>query len=131
MLQALKGWGFPVSDRTVLAHGADELIAYHQAVGGERDSLPFDIDGVVYKVNSLALQKQLGFVTREPRWAVAHKFPAQEQMTTVKSIDVYVGRTRQADAGGAAASGVRGRRDRDQRHAAQRGRGAAQGRARG
>jgi DNA ligase (NAD+) len=93
VLQALKGWGFPVSDRTVLAHGADELIAYHQAVGRERDSLPFDIDGVVYKVDSLALQKQLGFVTREPRWAVAHKFPAQEQMTTVESIEVYVGRT--------------------------------------
>ena len=68
-----------------MAHGAEELIAYHQAVGAERDSLPFDIDGVVYKVNSLALQKQLGFVTREPRWAVAHKYPAQEQMTTVEA----------------------------------------------
>jgi len=93
MLQALKAWGFPVSERTVPARGADELVAYHQAVGRERDALPFDIDGVVYKVDSLALQKQLGFVTREPRWAVAHKFPAQEQLTTVESIDVYVGRT--------------------------------------
>jgi len=93
VLQALKAWGFPVSDRVVPARGAGELIAYHQAVGRERDSLPFDIDGVVYKVDSLALQKRLGFVTREPRWAVAHKFPAQEQMTTVESIDVYVGRT--------------------------------------
>lgn len=93
VLQALKAWGFPVSDRVAVASGADDLIAYHQAVGRDRDSLPFDIDGVVYKVNSLALQKQLGFVTREPRWAVAHKFPAQEQMTTVESIDVYVGRT--------------------------------------
>ena len=89
----LRSWGLPVSPRTQLAAGADELIAYHQAVGKERDSLPFDIDGVVYKVNSLALQKQLGFVTREPRWAVAHKYPAQEQMTTVEAIDVYVGRT--------------------------------------
>ena len=62
-------------------------------MGKTRDSLPFDIDGVVYKVNSLALQKQLGFVTREPRWAVAHKYPAQEQLTTVLSIDVQVGRT--------------------------------------
>ncbi|WP_332827299.1 NAD-dependent DNA ligase LigA, partial [Ramlibacter sp.] len=82
VLMALKAWGFPVSDRLVVASGADDLIAYHQAVGRERDALPFDIDGVVYKVNSLALQKQLGFVTREPRWAVAHKFPAQEQLTT-------------------------------------------------
>lgn len=93
VLQALKAWGLPVSDRIAVAHGADDLIAYHQLVGRERDALPFDIDGVVYKVDSLALQKQLGFVTREPRWAVAHKFPAQEQMTTVESIDVYVGRT--------------------------------------
>jgi DNA ligase (NAD+) len=92
-LQALKEWGFPVSARTRIARGAIELIAYHQAVGQERDSLPFDIDGVVYKVNSLALQQQLGFVTREPRWAVAHKFPAQEQLTTVLDIDVQVGRT--------------------------------------
>jgi DNA ligase (NAD+) len=89
----LRSWGFPVSPRTQLATGVEELIAYHQAVGKERDSLPFDIDGVVYKVNSLALQRKLGFVTREPRWAVAHKYPAQEQMTTVEAIDVYVGRT--------------------------------------
>lgn len=93
VLQALRAWGLPVSERTVPARGADELVAYHIAVGSERDQLPFDIDGVVYKVNSLALQKRLGFVTREPRWAVAHKFPAQEQVTTVESIDVYVGRT--------------------------------------
>ena len=92
-LQALKTWGFPVSDRTRTARGATELIAFHAAVGAERDRLPFDIDGVVYKVNSLALQRQLGFVTREPRWAVAHKFPAQEQLTTVEGIEVQVGRT--------------------------------------
>ncbi|MFN5348865.1 MAG: NAD-dependent DNA ligase LigA [Polaromonas sp.] len=93
LLQALKNWGFPVADQTKLAQAAPELIAYHQLMGKTRDSLPFDIDGVVYKVNSLALQKQLGFVTREPRWAVAHKYPAQEQLTTVLSIDVQVGRT--------------------------------------
>ena len=93
VLQALKDWGVPVSDRVMIAHGAQDLVKYHQAVGAARDSLPFDIDGVVYKVNSLALQRQLGFVTREPRWAVAHKFPAQEQLTTVEAIDVYVGRT--------------------------------------
>ncbi|NML48711.1 NAD-dependent DNA ligase LigA [Ramlibacter sp. G-1-2-2] len=93
VLQAMKAWGLPVSDRTVIAHGAEDLVKYHQAVGQARDSLPFDIDGVVYKVNPLALQRQLGFVTREPRWAVAHKFPAQEQLTTVESIDIQVGRT--------------------------------------
>ena len=92
-LLTLRSWGFPVSSRTQLATGADDLIAFHRSVGQERDKLPFDIDGVVYKVNSLALQQRLGFVTREPRWAVAHKYPAQEQMTTVESIDVYVGRT--------------------------------------
>jgi DNA ligase (NAD+) len=92
-LQALGAWGFPVSDRTKLATGPDELVAYHQAIGHERDQLPFDIDGVVYKVDSLALQQRLGFVTREPRWAVAHKFPAQEQLTTVEAIEVQVGRT--------------------------------------
>ena len=92
-LLTLRSWGFPVSARTQIATGADELIAYHQAVGKERDSLPFDIDGVVYKVNSLALQQRLGFVSREPRWAVAHKYPAQEQLTTVQAIEVQVGRT--------------------------------------
>ena len=93
LLQALKLWGFPVAAQTICAQAAPELIAYHQRIGKMRDSLPFDIDGVVYKVNSLGLQKQLGFVTREPRWAVAHKYPAQEQLTTVISIDVQVGRT--------------------------------------
>jgi DNA ligase (NAD+) len=93
VLLKLRSWGFPVSSRTSIATGAEELIAYHAAVAAQRDRLPFDIDGVVYKVNSLALQQRLGFVTREPRWAVAHKYPAQEQTTTVESIDVYVGRT--------------------------------------
>jgi DNA ligase (NAD+) len=82
-----------VSNRTQLCTGAADLVAFHQAVGRERDGLPFDIDGVVYKVNSFALQRQLGFVTREPRWAVAHKYPAQEQVTTVEGIEVQVGRT--------------------------------------
>ena len=93
MLQTLKSWGFPVAAQVRRALGAIELIAYHEEIGKTRDSLPYDIDGVVYKVNSLALQQQLGFVSREPRWAVAHKYPAQEQMTTVLAIDVQVGRT--------------------------------------
>ena len=93
MLQALKFWGFPVSELVAIAQGAIELIAYYESIGQQREGLGFDIDGVVYKVNSLALQRRMGFVTREPRWAVAHKFPAQEQLTTVLGIDVQVGRT--------------------------------------
>jgi DNA ligase (NAD+) len=93
LLQTMKHWGFPVAALVERAYGAPELIAYHQRIGQTRDQLPYDIDGVVYKVNSLALQQRLGFVSREPRWAVAHKYPAQEQMTTVLGIDVQVGRT--------------------------------------
>ena len=93
MLQTLKSWGFPVAAQVALAQGATELVAYHQQIGAARDSLPYDIDGVVYKLNALALQCQLGFVSREPRWAVAHKYPAQEQLTTITAIDVQVGRT--------------------------------------
>ncbi|MDO8320417.1 NAD-dependent DNA ligase LigA [Rhodoferax sp.] len=93
MMQTLKSWGFPVSELVKCAQGAPELVAYYAVIGQQRDGLGFDIDGVVYKVNSLALQRQLGFVTREPRWAVAHKFPAQEMLTTVLGIDVQVGRT--------------------------------------
>ncbi|GAB2180747.1 NAD-dependent DNA ligase LigA [Denitratisoma sp. agr-D3] len=92
-LDALKAMGLPVcADRTV-TQGADGLIAFHQAIAAKRDSLPFDIDGVVYKVNRYDLQQRLGFVTREPRWAVAHKYPAQEMLTTVEAIEVQVGRT--------------------------------------
>ena len=93
LLQTLKTWGFPVSSLASIALGATELVAYYERIARQRDSLPFDIDGVVYKVNSLPLQQRMGFVTREPRWAVANKFPAQEQLTTVLSIDVQVGRT--------------------------------------
>ena len=93
LLQTLKLWGFPVATQVITAQAATQLIAYHQRIAAERGNLPYDIDGVVYKVNSLALQQQLGFVSREPRWAVAHKYPAQEQLTTVLAIDVQVGRT--------------------------------------
>ncbi len=91
--QALAAWGFAVSQHTRLCVGADALVAFHADVAAQRDSLPFDIDGVVYKVNSFEQQRQLGFVSREPRWAVAHKYPAQEQFTTVLAIDIQVGRT--------------------------------------
>lgn len=92
-LMRLKDWGFPVAVQTAVCRGADELVAFHRRIGEQRDRLPYDIDGVVYKVNRLDLQQRLGFVTREPRWAVAHKYPAQEQLTTVLAIDVQVGRT--------------------------------------
>ena len=93
LLMALKNWGFPVAAQTSVVQGAAGLVDFHQRIGQARDALPFDIDGVVYKVNSLAAQRQLGFVTREPRWAVAHKYPAQEELTTVQAIEVQVGRT--------------------------------------
>ena len=93
LLQALKAWGFPVAAQTQCVRGAGGLIDFHAQIAQVRDQLPYDIDGVVYKVNDLGLQEKLGFVTREPRWAVAHKYPAQEELTTVQAIDIQVGRT--------------------------------------
>ena len=92
-LLQLKKWGFPVATQTQCVKGATGLVQFHQKIAQERDALPFDIDGVVYKVNSLEAQQRLGFVTREPRWAVAHKYPAQEELTTIQAIEVQVGRT--------------------------------------
>ena len=93
LLQTLKAWGFPVAIQTQCVQGSTGLIAFHFEIAQQRDKLPYDIDGVVYKVNELVLQEKLGFVSREPRWAVAHKYPAQEEMTIVQAIDVQVGRT--------------------------------------
>ncbi|MDD5058576.1 MAG: NAD-dependent DNA ligase LigA [Sideroxydans sp.] len=93
ILDALANFGMPVCEERAVVQGAAALAAFHQRVAAKRDVLPFDIDGVVYKVNSLALQLQLGFVSREPRWAVAHKFPAEEQLTVVRDIEIQVGRT--------------------------------------
>jgi DNA ligase (NAD+) len=93
VLDAFEKMGLPVcADREVVL-GAQGLIAFHDRIGRKRDTLPFDIDGVVYKVNSIALQKRMGFVTREPRWAVAHKYPAHEESTTVRDVEFQVGRT--------------------------------------
>jgi DNA ligase (NAD+) len=92
-LDALAAMGLPVSPERAVVQGAEGLADFHRSVGEKRDALPFDIDGVVYKVNDLDLQRRLGFVTREPRWAVAHKYPAQEQLTRVLDIDIQVGRT--------------------------------------
>ncbi|MCW5664481.1 MAG: NAD-dependent DNA ligase LigA [Piscinibacter sp.] len=92
-LDAIAAFGVPVNGERAVVHGAEGLAAYHRRIAARRDALPFDIDGVVYKVNHIALQKRLGFVTREPRWAVAHKYPAQEQMTRLNDIEIQVGRT--------------------------------------
>ncbi len=93
ILDALREFGLPVCAERAVVQGAAALAAFHQRVAAKRDALPFDIDGVVYKVNRLALQQQLGFVSREPRWAVAHKFPAEEQLTVLRDIEIQVGRT--------------------------------------
>ncbi|MBK6472553.1 MAG: NAD-dependent DNA ligase LigA [Betaproteobacteria bacterium] len=93
VLDALAAFGVPVCVDRAVVQGAAGLTAFHEAMGARRDALPFDIDGVVYKVNAIALQRRLGFVTREPRWAVAHKYPAQEQMTRLNAIEIQVGRT--------------------------------------
>jgi DNA ligase (NAD+) len=93
ILDALQQLRVPVSEERMVAHGAEGLLAFHARIATRRAQLPFDIDGVIYKVNSLDLQLKLGFVSREPRWAVAHKFPAQEEQTQVVGIEVQVGRT--------------------------------------
>ncbi len=93
VLDALAALGLPVNDRRRVVQGAEALAAFHAEIGAARDRLGFDIDGVVYKVNRRDWQEQLGFASREPRWAVAHKFPAQEETTRVLAIDIQVGRT--------------------------------------
>ncbi|EOC1052184.1 NAD-dependent DNA ligase LigA [Cronobacter sakazakii] len=92
-LQQFKAWGLPVSERIRLVKTPEEVLAFYHQVEADRPTLGFDIDGVVIKVDSLELQEQLGFVARAPRWAVAFKFPAQEQMTTVRDVEFQVGRT--------------------------------------
>jgi DNA ligase (NAD+) len=92
-LDAIAAFGLPVCADRCVVQGAAGLVAFHDQIEARRDALPFDIDGVVYKVDTIALQRQLGFVTREPRWAVAHKYPAQEQMTRLNGIEIQVGRT--------------------------------------
>lgn len=92
-LDAVAAFGVPVSKERKVAYGAQDLVDFHQRIAEKRDDLPFDIDGVVYKVNSIALQKILDFSNREPRWAVAHKYPPQEVITRLESIDLQIGRT--------------------------------------
>ena len=93
VLDRLRELGFPVCDERATARGIEGLLRYYAEIGRRRDKLPYAIDGVVYKVNRLDWQEKLGFVSRAPRFAVAHKFPAEEQATVVLGIDVQVGRT--------------------------------------
>lgn len=93
ILDKLEKWGFPVAKERRVVKGWKALAEFHDWVKSIRQSLPFEIDGVVYKVNDLAQQNELGFISREPRWACAHKYPPEEAMTSVEDIDVQVGRT--------------------------------------
>lgn len=93
VLERFESLGFPVAKLRRVVHGPEALAAFHSEVLAKRAELPFDIDGVVYKVNSLALEDELGFLAREPRWACAHKYPPEEALTVVEGIDVQVGRT--------------------------------------
>ena len=93
LLDALGDIGFPVCAERTVGCGAPTLVSFHASIAARRDTLPFDIDGVVYKVNRRDLQAQLGFRNRDPNWAVAHKYPAQERSTILRGIDIQVGRT--------------------------------------
>ncbi len=93
MIEVLRNWGFPVNPLTRRLSSVDDIIAHYREIGLARPDLDYDIDGVVYKVDELALQERLGFRSRSPRWATAHKFPAEQAFTTVEKIDIQVGRT--------------------------------------
>lgn len=93
MLERLKGWGIPISRELRLAKGVEACLDYYRDIGQRRMALPYDIDGVVFKVNTLEDQQQLGFRARTPHWAIAHKFPAQEELTELLDVEFQVGRT--------------------------------------
>lgn len=92
-LDRLQEWGLKTCPERSVVNGIEGCLAFYESIGSRRDDLPYEIDGVVYKVNSLRLQRELGFVSRAPRWAIAHKFPAQEELTTVEGVEFQVGRT--------------------------------------
>ncbi len=93
MLKSLQQWGFNLCPQIAVVEGVDGCLAYYRKIAGARDSLPYQIDGVVYKVNDLESQKKLGFISRAPRWAIAHKFAAEEVLTRIRAIEFQVGRT--------------------------------------
>src|SRR5690606_31843695 len=93
LLNALKTWGFLTNRETATANSIHEAIEFYRRIGEKRDALAYDIDGIVFKVNSRRLQEELGFISRAPRWAIAYKFPAQEESTTLIDVEFQVGRT--------------------------------------
>ena len=93
MVKAFERFGLPVNPLMVLCQTSEELLAQYRRIEAERAALPYDIDGVVYKIDSIALQERLGFVSRTPRWATAHKFPAERATTMLRKIEIQVGRT--------------------------------------
>lgn len=93
MMQRIGDWGFKISPDLKLVHSLEEMLQHYRAIGERRAGLPYDIDGVVYKVDRLDWQRRLGFVAKAPRWALAHKFPAEQAETVLEQIDVQVGRT--------------------------------------
>ena len=92
-LQRVRGWGFRINPEMRTAKGVEACLQAYQELMAKRDTLPYEIDGIVFKVNRLDLQQQLGFVSRAPRWAIAHKFPAQEELTVIEDVEFQVGRT--------------------------------------
>ena len=93
MMRKIESWGFPLSPFLTVTHDVDAMIAHYDEIGRQRPDLPYEIDGVVYKVDRLDYQQRLGFVAKAPRWALAHKFPAERAQTALESIDIQVGRT--------------------------------------
>ncbi|MBF7730831.1 NAD-dependent DNA ligase LigA [Pseudomonas sp. N040] len=93
VLQQLKGWGLPISGELKLVRGAGQCLDYYRDIGARRSTLAYEIDGVVFKVNDIGYQRELGFRAREPRWAIAHKFPASEELTELLDVEFQVGRT--------------------------------------
>lgn len=125
-LEKLEAWGFTTNPLSELCETADAALAVYARIGEGRHDLPYDIDGVVYKVDRLDWQQRLGMVSRAPRWAIAHKFKAEQAETVLREIDIQVGR-RRAHPRRPAGAGEGGRCDRHQRDPAQRGRDPAQG----
>lgn len=93
IIAMLQSWGLKTCPESRVVKGVEGCLGYYEAIGEKRDALDYDIDGVVYKVDSISMQRELGFVSRAPRWAIAHKFPAQEELTTVEDVEFQVGRT--------------------------------------